>query len=69
VDEELGVIDHGALPLPEAELPVAVRELLARRVAARAAKDYAASDALRDDLAERGYRVEDGAHGVRVYRG
>ncbi|MGE4504980.1 MAG: cysteine synthase [Desulfovibrionaceae bacterium] len=69
VDEVLGVIDHGALPLPEAELPVEVRELLARRVAARAAKDYAASDALRDDLAERGYRVEDGAHGVRVYRG
>jgi cysteinyl-tRNA synthetase len=37
--------------------------LVAERVAARAAKDYAKSDRIRDDLAARGVEVMDSANG------
>jgi cysteinyl-tRNA synthetase len=37
--------------------------LLDQRAAARAAKDYAAADRLRDDLAARGLLVKDGKEG------
>lgn len=40
-----------------------IDRLVAERVAARAAKDYAASDRLRDDLAARGVEVMDSASG------
>ncbi len=42
--------------------------LLERRQAARAAKDWAAADALRDELAQRGWTVRDGAEGARLVR-
>ena len=45
-----------AAQITEAEIEAA----LAERKAARAAKDYARSDALRDDLAARGVEVMDG---------
>jgi cysteinyl-tRNA synthetase len=38
----------------EAPLPAGAAELLERRAAARAARDFAASDALRDELSARG---------------
>lgn len=41
------------------DLPDDVRALLAARQAARAAKDFARADALRDRIAELGYRVVD----------
>ncbi|MBB4662613.1 cysteine--tRNA ligase [Conexibacter arvalis] len=44
----------------------AARELLARREAARAAKDFAAADALRDELAALGWTVRDGAAGPEL---
>jgi cysteinyl-tRNA synthetase len=37
-----------------------IDDALARRKAARAAKDFAASDAIRDDLAAKGVEVMDG---------
>jgi cysteinyl-tRNA synthetase len=40
-----------------------IDRLVAERVAARSAKDYAASDKLRDELAARGVEVMDGASG------
>jgi cysteinyl-tRNA synthetase len=43
-------------------------ELLERREAARAARDYAAADRLRDELAERGWRVRDGPDGPELVR-
>lgn len=47
-------------PIPEeAPLPKGAAELLERRATARAAKDFAASDALRDELAELGVEVRD----------
>jgi cysteinyl-tRNA synthetase len=44
----------------------AMRELMAQRDAARAAKDYDASDRLRDELASLGVEVMDTAEGTRV---
>ncbi|MFP5328463.1 MAG: cysteine--tRNA ligase [Acidimicrobiia bacterium] len=47
-------------PLPHnAPLPEGAAELLERRAAARASRDYAASDALRDELAALGVEVRD----------
>ncbi|MEF2145278.1 MAG: cysteine synthase [Desulfovibrionaceae bacterium] len=68
VDRILGILDEEALPLASHDLPEEVRALVLKRQAARDAKDFAASDALRDELAAKGYRVEDAAKGPRVYR-
>jgi cysteinyl-tRNA synthetase len=51
-----------AAPEPDA----AARALLERREAARAAKDYAEADRLRDELAELGWQVRDGAGGATL---
>ena len=47
----------------EAPLPEGAEELLERRAAARAARDFAASDALRDELAALGVEVRDTPEG------
>ncbi len=47
----------------EAPLPEGATELLERRAAAREARDFAASDALRDELAAMGVEVRDTATG------
>ncbi|MBI5520555.1 MAG: cysteine synthase [Desulfovibrio sp.] len=66
-DSVLRILDLGQMPIACACLPGGVQELVQKREAARKAKDFAASDALRDELAARGYRVEDSAQGPRVY--
>lgn len=48
---------------PPPSLPEGAQDLLDQRAAARAAKDWAASDALRDDLANIGVNVRDTAAG------
>ena len=48
---------------PPAALPEGAQSLLDQRAAARAAKDWAASDSLRDDLADIGVAVRDTAAG------
>ena len=63
LDEVLGV-----LPAPEEELDPDTRRLLAERSAARANRDWAASDRLRDELASRGIAVEDTRDGQRWRR-
>ena len=45
------------------EVPADVRALAERRAAARAAKDFAESDRLRDELADTGWSVRDGPDG------
>jgi cysteinyl-tRNA synthetase len=62
-DRVLG-LDLGAPAEPgQTELPEGAAELLERRGAARAARDYATSDALRDKLATMGVEVRDTAEG------
>jgi cysteinyl-tRNA synthetase len=58
----------GVLPAEADELPADLRKLLVDRVAARAARDWAASDRLRDELAARGIAVEDTRDGQRWRR-
>jgi cysteinyl-tRNA synthetase len=47
-------------------LPEQIRQLAEQRSAARQSKDWAASDQLRQQLAEQGYDVEDGAGGQQL---
>ncbi len=54
---------------PLADVPdEAVEALARRRDAARAAGDYSAADAARDEIEERGWRVEDTPTGTRLRR-
>ena len=55
--------DVGRAPAPPAELPDGAADLLAARADARAAKDWAASDRLREELAALGVAVTDTADG------
>ncbi|MGQ0607065.1 MAG: CysS/YqeB C-terminal domain-containing protein, partial [Chloroflexota bacterium] len=61
-DRVLGLGLGAALP-DEAPLPADAADLLERRATARAARDFAASDALRDELAALGVEVRDTAAG------
>jgi cysteinyl-tRNA synthetase len=63
LDLVLGVLDD-----PAADLSADVVALLEERAAARAARDWAASDRLRDELAKRGVAVEDTRDGQRWRR-
>jgi cysteinyl-tRNA synthetase len=56
------------LPDEEDELEDELRRLLEERLAARAGKDWAASDRLRDELMSRGIAVEDTRDGQRWRR-
>jgi cysteinyl-tRNA synthetase len=58
----------GVLPDETDDLEPELRSLLDERVAARAARDWAASDRLRDELAARGIAVEDTRDGQRWRR-
>ena len=73
----LALVEHvddilGVLPLVdrerEAALTPEVRALLEERAAARAARDFASSDALREQLAALGIAVEDTSQGQRWRR-
>ena len=68
--EQLRALDEvlGVLPDPAEELDDATRRLLDERATARANRDWAASDRLRDELAERGIAVEDTRDGQRWRR-
>ena len=44
--------------------PEAINEMVEKRNAARAARDFAAADALRDELAAAGIQIEDGPGGT-----
>ena len=45
-----------------------IESLIAEREAARAGRDFARADAIRDELAERGIVLEDSAGGTRWKR-
>jgi len=66
--EMLGVLGLESLLAPEAGPPPAALELAQRRSDARAAKDWAAADRLRDELRELGWEVRDGPQGPELVR-
>ncbi|MDA8296348.1 MAG: cysteine--tRNA ligase [Actinomycetota bacterium] len=58
----------GLVPVAPGGADAEAEALLAARDAARAGGDYATADRLRDELAARGWRVEDGPAGSRLRR-
>jgi len=50
----------------EAEVPSVLRELLAKRQAARKAKDFKRADAIRDELKAEGWIIEDTPKGPKL---
>jgi cysteinyl-tRNA synthetase len=67
--EMLGVLGLDNLldaPPGDGEPDAAARELLERREAARAQRDFAEADRLRDELVARGWQVRDSADGPRL---
>ena len=67
LDVVLGVIRFGRAAA-DAALPAEVEALVDARAAARAAKDWRASDSLRDRLAALGWEVQDAKEGQKVKR-
>jgi cysteinyl-tRNA synthetase len=59
VDHYLGLDVSRDIGKPKAELPAGAQDLLAERDEARASKDFASSDRLRDELASLGVTVKD----------
>ncbi len=55
-------------PGVEEAIPADVADLVARRDQARADRDFAAADALRDELVAMGWVVEDTASGTKVHQ-
>jgi cysteinyl-tRNA synthetase len=70
VGETLRLMDRVLAVLPEVEtgLDADLQALLDERITAREARDWAASDRLRDELADRGIAVEDTRDGQRWRR-
>jgi cysteinyl-tRNA synthetase len=64
--EMLGVFGLEALLVPDEAAPAEVRELAEQREQARTARDFAASDRLREEIAAHGWDVRDGADGFEL---
>ncbi|HEY1450254.1 MAG TPA: cysteine--tRNA ligase [Solirubrobacteraceae bacterium] len=64
--EMLSVLGLESLLGPDEEAPDAVRELAEQREQARAGRDFATSDRLRDEIAAHGWDVRDGADGFEL---
>jgi cysteinyl-tRNA synthetase len=58
----------GLLPAVGGEVSTEALDVARRRDEARAARDYAAADRLRDEIVALGYRLEDTPNGTRVFR-
>ncbi len=64
-DSVLGVIRFGR-PVRSVAIPADIAALVAARAAARAAKDWAGSDRLRDELAAKGWEIRDSKEGQKL---
>jgi cysteinyl-tRNA synthetase len=64
--EMLGVLGLESLLAPDADAPDEIRSLAEQRERARAARDFAAADELRDRIASLGWEVRDGAGGFEL---
>jgi cysteinyl-tRNA synthetase len=68
VREIAGAVGLALGPDGEEEIPADVQDLVTRRDQARADRDFAAADALRDQLVAMGWVVEDTPSGTKVHR-
>jgi len=68
MDDVLGVLAIARAPAPDAEFAAWVEDRLAARQQARASRDFATADAIRQELAAAGVVVEDTPHGSRWKR-
>ena len=68
LDTVLGIVDWPGLPLPAYDWPPQVASLLDQRRQAQRNKDFAQADAMRHQIQELGFMVEDTPQGPRVYR-
>ncbi|WP_428566736.1 MAG: cysteine synthase [Solidesulfovibrio sp. DCME] len=66
-DALLGLLDPSRLPVAQADWPAEAAGLVARRAAARQARDFALADSLRAAIEGLGYRLEDAADGLRLF--
>ena len=64
--EMLGVLGLERLLAPDAEAPAEVVDLAEQREQARARRDFAAADELREEIAALGWEVRDGAEGFEL---
>jgi cysteinyl-tRNA synthetase len=64
--EMLGVLGLEGLLAGDAQAPTGVQELAAQRELARARRDFAAADELRERIAALGWEVRDGAQGFEL---
>lgn len=62
----LEVLGLEGLLVPDEQAPQAVRELAEEREQARVRRDFTAADALRDEIAARGWEVRDVAGGFEL---
>ena len=62
-NQVLGVLNFEAEALP---VPKELEEALAKRLEARAKKDWALADTLRDFITSRGFVIEDTPQGARL---
>ena len=63
LDKILGVL--GLVPKDE-EIPQEIKEMASRRQEARAKKDFAAADRLRDEILALGFELKDTPEGVKI---
>ncbi len=67
IDAVLGILEQTELPVVRSQWSDPVAGLVEEREQARAQKDYARADSLRERISAQGYRVEDTAEGPRLY--
>ncbi len=68
VDAVLGVIDWQQLPLRQRDWPLEVQDLMQEREQARADKNFARADQLRDQIRSLGFELQDAPEGTRLFR-
>jgi cysteinyl-tRNA synthetase len=69
MDRVLGIIDWSMILLDKAVYGEEIESLIQKREQARQAKDFKTADAIREQIAQAGFRIVDAREGVRVYRG
>lgn len=68
MDSVIGILDPLAKESKEEEVPVTIQSLAQDREEAKKAKNYMRADALRQEIAEQGYRIEDTPQGPRIVK-